>query len=82
MIESHNLKDQAFYEDLYDWHTVQECRRWIRLSSAHEVSKEKLKGLKRKEQIRLKANLASYPLYFIKGNRYIYKKEFIDDRAI
>jgi len=83
-----HLRQESYYNDLYDKFTVEECRRFEK----YELSEEK-KGLKKKDKKdKIKKELivkviSPTALYFIKGERYIEKaeriKEWIEkDRAL
>ena len=71
------MKNNKDYEELYDKLTVKECREWI-----NNVLKNKLpegvKKLPKEEQLRFAAVVIEVPLYFIKGERYLKRKETID----
>jgi hypothetical protein len=73
-----NQKNRSYYEDLYDKHTVEDCRSWIRICTEKGPSKGAEK-LSKKEQQRLANVVIELPLYFRKGDRYLRRKETIDE---
>ena len=66
------LKEEAYYSDLYDVYTIEECLRFIESWRDKDVSKEK--GTK--EQV---AQAMNFGLYFIKGERYRKKAGFLQE---
>jgi hypothetical protein len=78
-----NLKSTQYYSDLYDRHTVEECRRWeshspdiAELKKKHK-EKHPDKKVDEKELVRTFEAVTRVSLYFIKGDRYIKKAETI-----
>lgn len=77
------LKSHQYYSDLYDRHTVEQCRWWderpANLGGLRESYKKKYpdKELDEKELIRTANAFTNLHLYFIKGERYIKKAETI-----
>ena len=71
-------RDITYYEDLYDKHTVEDCRSWIRICTTNGMPKgaEKLSDA---EQRRLCNAVIELPLYFRKGDRYLKRKETIEN---
>jgi predicted pyridoxine 5'-phosphate oxidase superfamily flavin-nucleotide-binding protein len=82
MSESH-LKSRQYYSDLYDRHTVEQCRWWDErptdLESLRKSYREKYpdKELDEKELVRTANAFARVHMYFIKGKRYIKKEETV-----
>lgn len=70
------LKDISYYEDLYDWYTVKDCRGWIQIVTKKDLPKETEK-LNKKEQRQLDVLIIDLPLYFKKGEHYLKKEETI-----
>ena len=72
MNEPH-LKSHQYYSDLYDKHTVEQCRWWEEHSSSFEDLKKNAKGdeLDEKELFRAVTAFNNVYLYFLKGDRYI-----------
>lgn len=75
MAEPH-LKPRQYYSDLYDRHTVEECRWWeSHAPTIDELKKRKgAEKLDEKELIRTSGAFNRVLMYFIKGERYV-KKE-------
>jgi len=71
------LKKQQHYEDLYDKHTVENCRSWIRVCTANGMPKGAEK-LSEAEQRRFCNTIIELPLFFRKGDRYLKRKETIE----
>lgn len=72
------LKDESYYNDLYDRFTINECRRMeMALSKVEYKPKTKSDKKSKKKEIKVTFNLASVPLCFIKGERYLKKAETI-----
>ena len=68
-----HLKDETYYNELYDCFTIEECRRW-EASEAKESDKtkaksdeDKLKKIKKRFKVKIVFPMA---LYFVKGERY------------
>lgn len=72
-----NSKEKFYYEHLYDKLTVKECRDWINNVLNNKLP-EGAKKLPKEEQLRFAAVVIEVPLYFIKGERYLKRKETID----
>jgi hypothetical protein len=70
------LNDKSYYEDLYDKHTIQECRDWQRHVLEDNLP-EKAKAWPREDQLRLAAIVIDVPTYSIKGERYLKREETI-----
>lgn len=64
------LKDEQYYFDLYDLHTIQECLRMI--SSFSEPTPQELsaKKLSKEQEDVFKRKIAEVVVYYIKGDRY------------
>lgn len=82
------LKNESYYSDLYDRHTVEQCRDLIRIHSQPMKSPPLLHGKKPPKKIAETASKMALELalMFEKGNRYIQKEETIqrwmaDDQA-
>ena len=71
------LKDATYYEGLYDKHTVQECRDIIDRLKKTKFPEE-LANEPAKEKAKATAYFFHLPLFFIKGERYIKRKETIN----
>ncbi|MDD2753003.1 MAG: hypothetical protein PHT44_00055 [Candidatus Portnoybacteria bacterium] len=71
------LKDEQYYKDLYDRHTVEECRRLIRISQETKYPLMDGKKLNSKLESGMKKMTLDLMLYFEKGERYINKEETI-----
>jgi len=69
------LRDKSYYEDIYDKHTVEECRRFI--DQAKKTKFPKSLDKDPKEKAKAVGYLFHLPLYFIKGERYLGREEFI-----
>lgn len=72
-----HLKDEQHYKDLYDRHTVEECRRLIRISQKTKYPLMDGKKLNPKLESGMKKMTLELMLYFEKGERYINKEETI-----
>lgn len=70
------LKDKSYYEDLYDKHTIEDCRDWIKRILDNEDI-ESLKKESKEEQAKALAYLIDLPLFFRKGDRYLKREETI-----
>lgn len=73
-----NQKNRSYYEDLYDKHTVADCRSWIRICTEKGLPKGAEK-LSKTEQQKLYNAVIELPLYFRKGDRYLRRKETIQE---
>lgn len=73
------LKNKQYYIDLYDRHTVEECRRILSSPYDDEAIKKELKEKKLDEKEGLRVLNAAYNLYiyFYAGERYMKKEEMI-----
>ncbi|HMQ01534.1 MAG TPA: hypothetical protein PKD79_00475 [Candidatus Doudnabacteria bacterium] len=73
------LKNKQHYIDLYDRHTIEECRRILSQPYDGEAIKKELKEKKLDEKEGLRVLSAAYNLYiyFYTGDRYIQKEETI-----
>jgi ssDNA-binding Zn-finger/Zn-ribbon topoisomerase 1 len=83
-VAEQHLKSHQYYSDLYDHHTVEECRWWEQHSPTVESLREKAiakKGEKfdEKELLRAVTAFGGLHMYFIKGERYIKKEETIKE---
>ncbi len=72
-----HLKDKSYYNDLYDRHTVEECRNWIRIVNKKK-SPNSAKKLGKNDQAKLDAFLIDSTLYFRKGERYLKRADSIN----
>ena len=79
MTQYQYLKERNFYKNTYDWHTVQECRRYVKRIKEDKKLINKYKSSNKKGRTQLDHYMVNLPLYFIKGNRYIHRKEFLDE---
>lgn len=73
------LKDEIYYNELYDKHTIEECRWWEKQKNAENAVSIKEKDLKKTyvEKKNLMHFTIEFSLYFIKGERYREKFETI-----
>jgi hypothetical protein len=81
------LKDEQYYRDLYDRHTVEKCRWWEKQANSQDKEKIKVREgvIKAKGEINNKM-IIPLILYFEKGERYAQKEEtikkwMVEDRA-
>lgn len=72
------LQNQQYYEDLYDKHTVEECRDWVKHVLEHKLP-EKARSWPEEEQMKLVACVIDVPLFYITGERYLRREETIDE---
>ncbi len=74
-----HLKDELYYGDLYDRHTVERCRRHIWSHSQPMKNPPLLNGKKpTKKMMEIMSNMTlEMALMFEKGDRYIHKEETI-----
>jgi hypothetical protein len=74
-----HLKDRQYYNDLYDRHTVEQCRRAV--NSLNEIELPPLDGkeLSKEEAGRMKPVFLNLILHFETGERYIKKEEIINE---
>lgn len=79
-IEKH-LKDIIYYNDLYDYHTVEQCRNIILINAQPVKNPPLLRGKKpSKGMVRAMSKMApELRLMFEKGSRYIHKEKTIRD---
>jgi len=76
-MEKH-LKPDLYYSDLYDRHTVDECRRTEQLFDRDDGSKlPKTKGVSKKEAERIRSVAKQWYLRFQVGERYLNKDKTI-----
>ncbi len=80
MSELH-LKPNQYYSDLYDKHTVEQCRWWEdHIPTIEDLKKDsKHKKLDEKELLRTSHAFNNVHMYFIKGERYLKKEETIKE---
>lgn len=72
------LKDDFYYNDLYDLGTIEECLWWENSFLNSDLNKDvKNKKMTPQQQGALKRHMADFMLYFIKGQRYKRKSETI-----
>lgn len=77
------MKSHQHYADLYDRHTVEECRRWADRPTDVEDLKKRFKEKHNdkepdeKELLRTTNAVTNVALYFLKGERYLKKEETI-----
>lgn len=71
------LKKEFYYSDLYDWHTVKDCRCWIQMVTERGLPNEAEK-LSKKEQKQFASAIIDVPLYFRTGERYLKKPDLIN----
>lgn len=71
------LKDESYYNDLYDHFTVEKCRWWEKRGASKDwasIKNKKSKKNRIKEKFKVEVVLPT-ALYFIKGERYAQKSE-------
>jgi len=73
------LKDEHYYGEIYDLLTIKECLRWEENIIKGKLPKYKGKKIPKEQEPALKKFLVEFPLYFIKGERYINKPERIKE---
>lgn len=64
------LKDEQYYFDLYDLHTIQECLRMISSFSESTPPELSTKKLSKEQENVFKRRIAEVVVYYIKGDRY------------
>lgn len=76
-----HLKDKLYYSDLYDRHTVERCRRLIRLHSQPMKNPPLFRGKKPpKKMVEVISKMGlEYALMFEKGERYLEKEKTIQE---
>ena len=76
------LKDDQYYIDFYDLHTIEECLnhyQTIRDGCEKKRDSEKFKKYSNEEFDKEVHEIASFSINFMKAQRYKYKKETIQE---
>lgn len=78
MIDFKYLRDKQYYEDIYDRHTIEQCRSIVTRLKNVKFPK-KLESQPEKEKAKAIGYLFHLPLFFIKGERYVKRAETIEN---
>jgi hypothetical protein len=77
MEKEKHLKNKQHYIDLYDRHTVEECRRTEAMFQDKELPPYEGREFTKEETIQMGANFAKFYLHFQTGERYLGKEKTI-----
>ncbi len=72
-----HLKSHQYYIDLYDRHTVEECRRTEHIGEEVDVPDSEDKSISAEDKERVKNYVNRLHLNFVKGERYLNKEKII-----
>ncbi len=75
-MEKH-LKSKQYYLDLYDRHTVEQCRRSEKFFDQDDILPSATDEAEKQEAKRIKKTALELSLYFEKGDRYLNKEKVI-----